>query len=374
MNPDEHELRQLPILAVDDEDANVLLLRRILERAGHTRVTTTTDPTQVAGLLEQIQPRLLLLDLHMPRMDGFELMEQLGHSERRSTPFLVLTADVTEEAKRRALSLGARDFLTKPLDQVELTLRVHNLLQVQQLQDRLFEQNACLEEQVAERTRELEQARLEILDRLALAAEYRDDDTQEHARRIGRTCSLLARLLGLAHAEVELIQRAAPLHDIGKIGIPDAILLKPGRLTDEEFELMKLHTTIGAEILSGGSGALLRMAELIALTHHEHWDGRGYPHGLAGDRIPLAGRIVAVADVFDALTHKRPYKHAWVVKEAVAETFHQAGRQFDPRVVEAFMTLDHDALLARASDWEAPRRPRLLRVQGPTPARVAVPR
>lgn len=373
MTPDDHELKQLPILAVDDEEANVLLLRRVLERAGHTSVTTTTDPEQVPALFLEVHPRLLLLDLHMPRMDGFELMERLSPltGERRSIPFLVLTADVTEEAKRRALSLGARDFLTKPLDHIELLLRVRNLLQVQLLQDKLFEHNASLEELVAERTLDLEQARLEILERLALAAEYRDDATQEHAWRIGRTAFLLAVAMGLPGSDAELVRRAAPLHDIGKIGISDLILLKPGKLTDEEFEQMKAHTTIGAEILSGSSSSLLRMAESIALTHHEHCDGRGYPNGLAGKQIPLPGRIVAVADVFDALTHERPYKHAWAIKEAVAEIFHQGGRHFDPAVVHAFTSLDHAMLLAPAHEWEPTSPARLLRERPQIAPRVA---
>jgi putative two-component system response regulator len=356
MTPDDHDLKQLPILAVDDEEANLLLVRRVLERAGHTSVAYTTDPTEVPAMVLQTHPRILLLDLHMPKMDGFELMERLGPltNERRNIPFLVLTADVTEETKRRALSLGARDFLTKPLDHIELVLRVRNLLQVQQLQDKLFEHNATLEELVAERTLDLEQARQEILERLALAAEYRDDATQEHAWRIGRTCLLLAVALGLPPQEAELVRRAAPLHDIGKIGIPDAVLLKPGRLTEEEFEQVKAHTTIGAEILSGSSSSVLRMAERIALTHHERWDGLGYPEGLAGEQIPQPGRIVAVADVFDALTHERPYKQAWTINDAVAEISDQRGLHFDAAVVDAFMRLDHATLLTRASEWAPP--------------------
>jgi HD-GYP domain-containing protein (c-di-GMP phosphodiesterase class II) len=216
---------------------------------------------------------------------------------------------------------------------------------------------------VAERTRDLEQARLEILDRLAIAAEYRDDATQEHAWRLGRTSALLALGLGLPDREVELIRRAAPLHDIGKIGIPDAILLKPGRLTYEEFEQIKTHTTIGAEILSGSRSQLLGMAERIALTHHERWDGRGYPRGLAGEQIPLPGRIVAVADVFDALTHERPYKPAWSLQEAVAEIPSQAGGQFDPDVVGAFLQLDHQTLLSGGKEWRPPTRHPLTRSQ-----------
>ena len=230
----------------------------------------------------------------------------------------MLTADITEEAKRRALTLGARDFLTKPIDRVELVLRVRNLLHVQHLEDCLREHNANLEAEVAARTQDLDRARLEILDRLALAAEYRDDDTQRHAWRIGHSSGLIAAGLGLDQEQVELIGRAAPLHDIGKLGVSDAILLKPGPLTEEEFEHVKCHPAVGAGILADSSSALLQMAELIAVTHHERWDGGGYPKGLAGEEIPLPGRITAVADVFDALTHSRPYKRRGARTEALA--------------------------------------------------------
>jgi putative two-component system response regulator len=221
---------------------------------------------------------------------------------------------------------------------------------------------------VAERTRDLDQARLEMLDRLALAGEYRDDETQEHAWRIGHICGLVARGLGLPDAEVELIRRAAPLHDIGKIGITDLILLKRGRLSDEEFEVIKTHTRIGSEILAGSRSPMLRLAQRIALTHHERWDGRGYPSGLAGKAIPLASRIVAVADVFDALTHERPYKDAWPVEKAVAEIGEQAGRQFDPGPAEVFSTLDHPALLSRAPHPSRPARDPLLDFELPASA------
>jgi putative two-component system response regulator len=348
MHRAEPELRDLPILAVDDEEANLLLLRRMLERAGYTNVVTTRAPTEAPLLFVEKRPALVLLDLHMPEMDGFELMERLGPVD--GVPFLVLTADATDETKRRALAMGARDFLTKPLDGIELVLRVRNLLQVQHLQNRLLEHNARLEDKVAARTSDLERARLEILDRLALAAEYRDDATQEHARRIGRVSALIAPLLGWPDHEVELIRRAAPLHDIGKIGIPDGILLKPGRLRSEEFERIKAHAAIGAEILSGSASAVLRLAERIAISHHERWDGRGYPRGLGGPEIPLEGRIVAVADVFDALTHARPYKQPWPLERAVAEVLAQSGRQFDPRVVEAFARLDHRTLIGRLQE------------------------
>jgi putative two-component system response regulator len=347
-------LSELGILLVDDEEVNLLLLRRTLENEGYTRVRTTTDPTRALALFAEAEPDLVVLDLHMPGMDGFELMERLAGiaGGRTGVPILVLTADVNEDARRHALERGARDFLTKPFSATELVLRVRNLLEVQQLHGWLRDQNVSLEHQVAERTHELEQARLEILSRLALAAEYRDDATQQHAWRIGRTSALMADAIGLADWQVELIRRAAPLHDIGKIGIPDSILLKPARLTDSEFETVKRHTTIGAEILSGSKSSLLRLAERIALTHHERWDGGGYPAALPGQEIPLAGRIVAIADVFDALTHERPYKQAWPVHAAVAEVTAQRGQQFDPGLVDAFTTLDHSALVSRVEQPE----------------------
>jgi putative two-component system response regulator len=359
MNAYEQGLRHLRILAVDDEESNLLLLRRILERDGYMFLTITTDPSQVPALFLEHQPDLVLLDLHMPGMDGFEVMARLGPltGEENDVPFLVLTADATDETMRRALSMGARDFLTKPLDRIELLLRVRNLLHAKHLQDRLRVQNSNLEDKVVQRTRDLDRARMEMLDRLALAAEYRDDQTQEHAWRIGRICALIGHGLGLPEPEVELIRRAAPLHDLGKIGISDIILLKPGRLTDDEVAVMKTHTAIGAQILALSRSPVLRLAERIALTHHERWDGEGYPAGLRGEEIPLAGRIVAVADVFDALTHERPYKRAWPVDKALSEILSQAERQFDPAVVEAFSTLDHDMLLSPVNGSDTSLQP-----------------
>ena len=343
---DEH-LRGLRILAVDDQTVNLLFLRRTLENAGCRHVSTEHNPARVPALFVETEPDLVVLDLHMPEMDGLELMRRLAPiaGGRTGVPFLVLTGDEDESVKQQALQTGARDFLTKPFSPTELLLRVRNLLEVQQLHRRLRAQNTNLEQVVEQRTRELEQARVEVLTRLALAAEYRDDETQQHAWRIGRTCSHLARRLGLDDRAAELIGQAAPLHDIGKIGIRDAVLLKPGKLSDAEFDEIKQHTTIGAEILSGSGSSLLKLAEQIALSHHERWSGGGYPRGLREDAIPLVGRIVAVADVFDALTHERPYKRAWPLDEAVEEILAQRGRQFDPEIIDAFAALDHDALL-----------------------------
>ena len=325
------------IVIVDDEPANVRLLERILQHAGYTDLTSTTDPREALALCKETEPDLILLDLHMPHVDGFGVMAELRPLivDGNYLPVLILTADITPEAKQRALSGGAKDFLTKPFDPPEVLLRIKNLLDTRLLHLQLQNQNLILEEKVRVRTRELEEARLEILDRLARAAEFRDDATGEHTRRVGETVAALAGTLGLPAAEVELIGRAAPLHDVGKIGIPDAILLKPDRLTVEEFEVMKTHTTIGAGILSGSRFPLLQLAQQIALTHHERWDGAGYPRGLKGEAIPLVGRIVAVVDAFDALTHDRPYRKALSTQEAWEILWEGAGAQWDAGLVEA---------------------------------------
>jgi PAS domain S-box-containing protein/putative nucleotidyltransferase with HDIG domain len=219
-------------------------------------------------------------------------------------------------------------------------------------EEALKNQSEILEQRVRERTQALEESRLETLKRLAVAAEYRDDDTHQHTERVGRTAAMIANSLGLPSETIAVIRRAAPLHDIGKVGIPDAVLLKPGRLTAEEFEAMQEHVTIGAKILAEGRFAVVRFARVIALSHHERWDGTGYPQGLRGEEIPIAGRLVAVADVFDALTHERPYKRAWSVDEAVEEIRQLAGTHFDPQVVEAFETLDHERLVGPAQEYD----------------------
>jgi putative two-component system response regulator len=325
------------ILVADDEDGNVEILKRILARAGFTRVETTTDSRRVAELYVQQRPDLILLDLHMPHLSGLEVMDQLNEiAEASYLPILILSADLTPEARRDALSRGAKDFVAKPFQQDELLLRIRTLLETRFLYLQIQSQNQLLEAKVRERTRALEDAQVEIIERLAAAAEFRDDNTGQHTQRVGQMSALLARQLGLPDSQVALIRRGAELHDVGKIGVPDAILLKMGKLTPAEFEIVKTHTTIGARILSGGKFPLLRLSEEIAFTHHERWDGSGYA-GIRGTDIALAGRIVAIADVFDALTQQRPYKPAWPVADAIAEIDRQRGRQFDPDVVDAFL-------------------------------------
>ena len=329
------------ILIVDDEPRNVLLLDRLLGVSGFTNVGSTTDSSEVVALCAHEQPDLLLLDLQMPEPDGFEVMRQLEPWLRGPTrmPILVLTADNTRDTKTRALSSGASDFLNKPFDTTEVILRVKNLLLTRLLSLELRDQNLLLEKRVRERTRELEEARLEVVDRLALISDYRRDSTGEHAKNVGRLAALLARALELPDETVELIRHAAPLHDLGQVAVSDRILSKPGKLSPDEYEAMKLHTTVGGEILGRSRSKLLQMSEEIALTHHEWWDGSGYPAGLKGEEIPLTGRIVAVADVFDTLKSKRPYKFPWPAEHALAELERLRGRQFDPQLVDVFPAL-----------------------------------
>jgi putative two-component system response regulator len=325
------------ILIVDDEEQNVTLLRRLLERAGFGHLESTGDPREVADLYARFRPDLILLDLHMPHMDGLEVLDQLNQiSEASYLPVLMLTGDLSQGAKREALSRGAKDFVSKPFHADEVLLRISTLLETRFLYLQIQSQNQMLEAKVRERTRELEAAQIEIIERLARAAEFRDDNTGQHTERVGQMAALLAKKIGLPDSQVSLIRRAAPLHDVGKIGIPDSILLKLGKLTPEEFAIVRTHTTIGARILSGSRFPILRLAEEIAFNHHERWDGDGYA-GIAKDAIPLAGRIVTVADVFDALMQKRPYKAAWPVGEAMAEIERQRGRQFDPALADAFL-------------------------------------
>jgi len=329
--------RNARILIVDDEPVNVDLLRRLLERAGFSRIESTNDSRQALDLYVKFRPDLILLDLHMPHRDGLEVMDELNQiAEASYLPILMLTGDDTPEAKREALSRGAKDFLNKPFHSDEVLLRIGTLLETRFLYLQIQSQNQILEAKVRDRTRELEAAQIEIIERLARAAEFRDDNTGQHTERVGQMAALLARQIGLSDTQVSLIRRAAPLHDVGKIGIPDSILMKLGKLTPEEFELVKTHTTIGARILSGSRFTILRLAEEIAYHHHERWDGSGYA-GIKGADIPLAGRIVAIADVFDALTQKRPYKAAWTVSEAIGEIDRQRGHQFDPALVDAFL-------------------------------------
>jgi len=328
------------ILAADDDAGALRVLQRILARAGFTEVHTTQDGLQVPDLFLQHAPDLVVLDLHMGEVEGTDVIRRLRPLMPEGTylPILVVSGDLTEEARIGALAEGAVDFISKPYAVDEVLLRVRNHLHTRTLHLAVAGQNRELERKVQERTRELEMAAWEVLERLARAGELRDDDTGLHTRRVGELSARIATAMGLPEEEVEMIRRTAPLHDVGKIGIPDGVLLKPGALIASEWELMKRHTTIGAQILSAGRSDMVRMAELIALSHHERWDGGGYPYGAAGEAIPLCARIVALADVYDALSSDRPYRAAWPHERVVAEITASRGTHFDPAVVDAFLS------------------------------------
>jgi putative two-component system response regulator len=336
------------ILIIDDRPENILLLDRILHEAGYRHLRGITDSRTAISTFTEFRPDLVAIDLRMPHVDGFALLKQLRSRvpEGDFVPVLVLTADNSRKAKQEALALGAKDFVTKPIDRVEILLRIYNLLETRWLYVELQEHSDTLEQKVRDRTRELEEAQLEILQRLALAAEYRDDCTGQHTQRVGELAARLAVAIGLPSEEVELIRRASPLHDVGKIGIPDGILLKPSTLTPAEYAHIKTHTDIGRMILSGSKFPTLQTAERIALYHHERWDGTGY-YSLMGSEIPIEARIVSVVDVFDVITHARPYKEASSAEVAIAAIRAERGKQFDPALVDAFCELQLNSDIER---------------------------
>lgn len=332
------DLHQQTIFVVDDEPVNLKLLERILAAEGYRHVVSISDPFSVLAAYQDQQPALILLDINMPGMDGFQVMEQLaGLKDPLAPPIVILTAQNQQDSLLQALQHGARDYVTKPFDRRELLMRVRNFLEAHVSHRMVQHQKEHLEVLVRERTRELQDSRLEIIRRLGHAAEYRDEETGNHIIRMSQMCALLARKLGWSEPQCDLILQASPMHDIGKIGIPDAILLKPGKLAPDEWETMKMHPEIGARLLDGNDSELLTMAREIALSHHEKWDGSGYPAGLSGEEIPLPGRIAALADVFDALTSERPYKHAWKLEDAVELIRENRGKHFDPQLVDLFL-------------------------------------
>lgn len=326
------------IMIVDDEPANLKLLDKMLSNQNVTQRVLIQDPREVVGEYQKRRPDLILLDINMPHLDGYQVMEQLAElKDPLLPPIIVITAQSTRDYMLKALGAGARDFITKPFDRVELMMRVRNLLDAQMAHRLLFDHNQVLEEMVQRRTEALNHTRLEVVRRLGRAAEYRDNETGLHIIRMSKISALLAKSLGWSDKKVELMLNASPMHDIGKIGIPDHILLKPGKFEPDEWTIMQTHAAIGAELLANDESDLLCLAHEIALTHHEKWNGKGYPQGLSGEAIPQSGRIAAISDVFDALTSVRPYKKAWTVEAAVKLINEESGQHFDPEVVEHFM-------------------------------------
>jgi putative two-component system response regulator len=347
------------VMIVDDEPLNIAVVEGYLEMAGYERIFSTDEAIEALPLIRRHRPDAVLLDIHMPGMSGLEILSEVrADPELAATPVVILTASSADETKLDALERGATDLLSKPVHRAELLARLRNVLAVKSYQDRLCRYSEQLEEAVRRRTAELEASRMDVIHCLARAAEFRDDDTGQHIIRVGRYARLIGEELGLSKQELDILEPAAQLHDVGKIGVSDAILLKPGKLTSDEFEMiqkhcgfgrkivdqlpvedaerLRRHTELGARMMDVGCSPILATAKRIALTHHERWDGSGYPLGLAGEDIPLEGRITAVADVFDALSSKRPYKAPFPLEKCFSIMSDGRGTQFDPRILDAF--------------------------------------
>lgn len=336
----EDQIHNARILIVDDDRVGVRLLDEIIRKAGFKNVRTTTDSTEAVALFEEIKPDLLILDLWMPELTGFDIMQRLATAYPETfLPIVVLSHDADQQVHYKALKSGAKDFLNKPYDRVEVMIRFRNVIEAHLLHRQVHQHNKLLEDQVAERTKQLSETQLDVITRLARAIEYRDSETGFHIVRMSRFSACLAHAAGMPELTCDQILRAAPLHDIGKIGIPDSILQKPGALTDEEWTMMKSHTTIGAELLSGSQSEFMETARTIALTHHEKWDGSGYPKGLKEEDIPLVGRICGLCDVFDALVTARPYKGAWGLDQTLDEIRKGRGKHFDPVLTDTFLNI-----------------------------------
>lgn len=349
------------IMIIDDEPINVKVCQKYLQELGYKRCVGITDATRAVTQIVEEKPDLVILDVMMPGVSGVDILRQIrSKPEIEHIPVLILTASTDRSTKLTVLELGASDFLTKPIDPSELAPRVRNVLTVKQHQDNLKNYANTLEAAVQQRTLELEASRQDVIFCLARAVEYRDDVTGRHVERVGHYAGIIGHALGMDFETVQMLEQAAQLHDVGKVGISDEVLLKPGKLSPEEFEQMQRHTlfgkrivermgdrewaklrqhvVIGPRILDVPRSPLLTMAARIALTHHERWDGTGYPLGLKGEDIPIEGRITAVADVFDALSSRRPYKPPYPIDKCFEIILEERGSHFDARIVDAFIS------------------------------------
>ena len=336
----DEEILSAKVLIIDDQKVNARLLEEILRKSGYKNITCIYDARDAQTVYAALKPHAVVLDLNMPYLDGFQVITQLKEIEGDDyLPVLMLTQTGDNDLRFLAMESGAKDYLNKPYDRVEVLLRLRNIIEVHLLHDRLRNQNKELEEKVRQRTQDLRDARLDMVHRLARVAEYRDKATGVHIVRMSYYSAALAEKIGFSKDDCELVLVASSLHDIGKVAIPDSILLKSEGLTDEEREVMKRHTAIGASILSGSNTKVMQMACEIALTHHEKWNGKGYPQGLKGEKIPVLGRICALCDVFDALISDRPYKKAWPLESAVEEIRKESGASFDPGLIDNFLAI-----------------------------------
>ncbi|WP_417310542.1 HD domain-containing phosphohydrolase [Devosia sp.] len=325
------------LMVVEDNRTNLLVLSGILKKFPDCEVESFLDPLEAIARAEAELFDLIVVDYMMPNLDGRGFISRLRErDDYRHIPMVMITADGNRQTRIEAITSGATDFLNKPVDPVELRARIGNLLVMRQQQRELADRTTWLASEVERATRSLVRQEEDVIWRLTRALEYRDSDTGEHTSRVANVARLIAEALGMSEAACRTIYLAAPLHDIGKVAVPDALLAKPGRLSDEELDLMKMHVPVGEAILAGANSELVRVASLIASSHHERWDGTGYPNRTAGEAIPIEGRITAVADVFDALCSERPYKPAWPIADARQEIQNSAGTQFDPACVAAF--------------------------------------